>query len=159
VCFAFATCENVRRRPFPLPLAAIGDGADPRLRADPMSNRAAGEGCWGESDFVARARGEGESTVRSLNLRPPFLRGTGMPAGSPSPWAAASRTVPVPLLVGSAVCPPSLVAVSRLLPMSWRTLLVLKRLDHDPREDMDEKDIEARFPGGEDAECIQVGDD
>jgi len=38
-------------------------------------------------------------------------------------------------------------------------LLVLKRLDHDPREDMDEKDVDERLAGGEDAECIQVGDD
>jgi hypothetical protein len=67
-----------------------------------------------------------------------------MPAGSPS-WT-----------VGSA-CPPSL-AGSKLLPISWRTLLVLKRLDHDPREDMDESDIEGKLATGEDAGCTQVGD-
>jgi hypothetical protein len=67
-----------------------------------------------------------------------------MPAGSPS------------RAVGSG-CPPSL-DKSKLLPISCRTLLVLKRLDHDPHEDMDEKDIGAELATGEDTVCTQVGD-
>jgi hypothetical protein len=37
-------------------------------------------------------------------------------------------------------------------------LFVLKRLDHDPREDMDEIDVDAKFATGEDAGYAHVGD-
>ena len=70
--------------------------------------------------------------------------GTGMPAGSSS-------------CVGNSACPLSL-AVSIPLPISWRTLFVLKRLDHEPREDMEERDTEGKLVAGEDAGCTHVGD-
>ena len=130
-CLALATCEKVRRRAWP----AIEED-DPRLRAVPISTRGPGERRCGESGLEGRARGESISLI----FRPRFP-GTGMPAGSPSE------------AVGS-VCPPSL-AASKLFPINWRTLLVLKRLDHDPREDMDERD---KLATGEDAGCTQVGD-
>jgi hypothetical protein len=42
--------------------------------------------------------------------------------------------------------------------MSWRMLL-LKRLDHDPREEMvDERETGAKLVPGEDAGFSQVGD-
>jgi hypothetical protein len=36
--------------------------------------------------------------------------------------------------------------------------LLLKRLDHDPREDMDENEIDAKLATGEVAGFSQVGD-
>ena len=132
-CLALATCEKVGRRT----CTAIVE-AEPRLRAMPMSPRGAGERRWGESGLEGRPRGK--SISLSFRLR---LPGTGMPAGSAS-WAVGSE------------CPPSL-GTSKLLPISWRTLLVLKRLDHDPRDDMDEKDIGAELATG-DTGCTQVGD-
>jgi hypothetical protein len=135
VCLALATWEKVGRRPCP----AIEGATDPRLRAALTSAREVGERGWGESDFEGRGRG----ASMSLNFRLRFL-GTGMPARPPPSWAVGS---PCPSLVGS-----------KLLPIRWRTLFVLKRLDHDPREDMDEMDVDAKLATGEDAGYAQVGD-
>ncbi|KAI0246206.1 hypothetical protein BJV78DRAFT_1356299 [Lactifluus subvellereus] len=52
------------------------------------------------------------------------------------------------------VCLPSL-GGSEPLPISWHTLL-LKRLDHDPREDMDDKEIDAKLAIGEEARFNQI---
>jgi hypothetical protein len=37
-------------------------------------------------------------------------------------------------------------------------LFVLKRLDHEPREDKDEMDVDAKLATGEDTGYVQVGD-
>jgi hypothetical protein len=67
----------------------------------------------------------------------------------PSYWDVFETTV-----VSYRFCVP---AVSRWLPISWRTLL-LNRLDHHPREDMvDERERGAKLVTGEDAGFSQVG--